>query len=597
MLPSCYCYLLSLCFALTSVASSVTSIPNGTSSADVVVTIKNGSYIGTHNSAFNQDFFLGIPYAQPPIDDLRFRVPQSLNSSWSIHTATEWPPFCVGYGRDNTGHEMSEDCLYLNIFRPCNNTSNSSSLPVAVWIHGGGLFMGGTDDRRYNLSFIIDNSVDMGKPMIGISLQYRLSGWGFLGGKEALEGGATNLGFRDQRLALHWIQENIDAFGGDPSKVTIWGESAGAQSVGAQFLAYNGRDDNLFRAGIAESGGPAVSFFPATLPGGYNSTTYQDVYDSLVSNTSCLSSLDSGSSLSCLRSLPFSDLNAALNTSADGYGPFVPIIDNDFIATYPSVQLSTGNFVRAPLLIGANTDEGTSFGINYGPNGTGVNSDEEWLDVLNSTNIASDSQTASTLSYLYPNIQGLGIPNLATWPWIIPPDSNFSSQLGSQFRRLTSYFGDTVVIAPRRATNQAWSTYSVPSYAYRFDVVVNGVPTCVGSTHFQEVAFVFNNLDGEGYAINPFGNMTADDNEKFVELSNLMSRSWVSFISDLDPNNHRIEAVNTTWPVYNATEGGGLGINMVFTVNVTQRSYIEWDSWRGEGIAFINENALEVYGL
>jgi carboxylesterase type B len=103
--------------------------------------------------------------------------------------------------------------------------------------------MGGTDDRRYNLSFIIDNSVDMGKPMIGISLQYRLSGWGFLGGKEALEGGATNLGFRDQRLALHWIQENIDAFGGDPSKVAIWGESAGAQSVGAQFLAYNGTDN------------------------------------------------------------------------------------------------------------------------------------------------------------------------------------------------------------------------------------------------------------------------------------------------------------------------------------------------------------------
>lgn len=83
--------------------------------------------------------------------------------------------------------------------------------------------MGGTNDRRYNLSFIIDNSVDMGKPMIGVSIQYRLSGWGFLGGREALEAGATNLGFQDQRLALHWIQENIDAFGGDPSKVTMWG--------------------------------------------------------------------------------------------------------------------------------------------------------------------------------------------------------------------------------------------------------------------------------------------------------------------------------------------------------------------------------------
>jgi len=134
---------------------------------------------------------------------------------------------------------MSEDCLYLNVFRPCNDTLNAS-LPVAVWIHGGGLFMGGTNDRRYNLRFIIQNSIKMAKPMIGISFQCPLLGWGFLGGKGALAGGATNLGFRDQRIALHWIQENMDAFGGDPSKVTIWGESAGAQSVGAHFLAYNG---------------------------------------------------------------------------------------------------------------------------------------------------------------------------------------------------------------------------------------------------------------------------------------------------------------------------------------------------------------------
>jgi carboxylesterase type B len=354
-----------------------------------------------------------------------------------------------------------------------------------------------------------------------------------------------------------------------------------------------GRDDNLFRAGIAESGGPSVNFFPSTLPGGYNSTAYQDVYDSLVSNTSCMSTLDSGASLSCLRSLPFSELNAALNTSADGFGPFVPIIDNDFIATYPSVQLASGNFVPVSLLIGANTDEGTSFGINYGPNSTGVNSDAEWLDTLNSTNIAPDSQTAAIISYLYPNIQGLGIPNLATFPWVIPADSDFAAAMGFQFRRLTSYFGDVVVIAPRRATNQAWSAYAVPSYSYRFDVVVNGVLTCIGSTHFQEVVFAFNNINGEGYATNPFGNMTADDEKKFVGLANLMSRSWVSFIVDGDPNNNGVDGA-ASWPVYNSTEGGGLGINMVFTVNGS--SYIEWDSFRGEGIAFINENALSVYG-
>lgn len=100
--------------------------------------------------------------------------------------------------------------------------------------------MGGTVNRRYNLSFIVENSVNIGKPIVGVSIAYRLSGWGFLQGKEALAGGATNLGYRDQRLALHWIKENILAFGGDPTKTTIWGESAGGQSVGAHLLAYNG---------------------------------------------------------------------------------------------------------------------------------------------------------------------------------------------------------------------------------------------------------------------------------------------------------------------------------------------------------------------
>lgn len=100
--------------------------------------------------------------------------------------------------------------------------------------------MGGSADRRYNLSFIVEQSVKMGTPIIGLSLNYRLSAFGFLNGKEAVDAGIANIGFRDQRLALHWVQENIAAFGGSPKKVTIWGESSGAESVTAQVLAYNG---------------------------------------------------------------------------------------------------------------------------------------------------------------------------------------------------------------------------------------------------------------------------------------------------------------------------------------------------------------------
>jgi carboxylesterase type B len=113
--------------------------------------------------------------------------------------------------------------------------------------------VGGSADRRYNLSFIVENSVKQGTPMIGVSLNYRLSVFGFLIGKEAHEAGATNIGFRDQRLALHWIKENIAAFGGSPEKVTIWGESSGAESVAAQVLAYNGEFSILNRLSKAAS--------------------------------------------------------------------------------------------------------------------------------------------------------------------------------------------------------------------------------------------------------------------------------------------------------------------------------------------------------
>lgn len=125
------------------------------------------------------------------------------------------------------------------MIRP-SGVAPDAELPVAVWIHGGGLYMGGSADRRYNLSFIVENSVALGTPMIGVSLNYRLSAFGFLHGSEALDAGVANNGFRDQRLALRWVNENIAAFGGDPAKVTIWGESSGAESVNAQVLAYNG---------------------------------------------------------------------------------------------------------------------------------------------------------------------------------------------------------------------------------------------------------------------------------------------------------------------------------------------------------------------
>jgi carboxylesterase type B len=177
-------------------------------------TVRNGTYSGVYSSQYNQDYFLGVPFAQPPTENLRFRVPQSLNSSWTgVKSSTNYSASCVGYGTDDLPYsELSEDCLYLNIVRPTGY--GSQKLPVAFWIHGGGLTQGSGIDQRYNLSFIVKKSVDIGKPVIAVSINYRLSMWGFITGEEVLDSGNANLGFRDQRLALHWVKENIAAFGG-----------------------------------------------------------------------------------------------------------------------------------------------------------------------------------------------------------------------------------------------------------------------------------------------------------------------------------------------------------------------------------------------
>lgn len=191
------------------------------------VTVRNGTYFGLHNPHYNQDYFLGIPFAQPPLDELRFQLPQPLNHSWTgLRNATEYSPECIGYGSDTwlLGNIVSEDCLTLNVIRPAGvDTDADTKLPVLLFIHGGGWYEGGSRDPRYNQSFLVERSVQMGQPIIGVSINYRLSNWGFLWGEAIAAAGLGNLGIRDQRLALHWVQENIAAFGGDPSRVTIQG--------------------------------------------------------------------------------------------------------------------------------------------------------------------------------------------------------------------------------------------------------------------------------------------------------------------------------------------------------------------------------------
>ncbi|KAJ2904767.1 hypothetical protein MKZ38_007275 [Zalerion maritima] len=581
--------------------------------------VKNGTYSGIYSPEYNQDFFLGMPYARvswlkvshlvdvapqhsrPTLAEIepnktaqRFTVAKSLDTSWDgIHEATEYPKHCIGYGEDEVGYELSEDCLYLNVIRPAG-IEDAAKLPVAVWIHGGGLYMGGSADKRYNLTFMVDESVRMETPVIGVSLNYRLSAFGFLGGSEVQDAGVTNLGFRDQRLALHWVKENIQSFGGDVDKITIFGESSGAESVSAQVFAYGGRDDGLFRGAIAQSGfgGPLYRY-----PGGLNATgAQQQLYDSLVGNTTSCATLANSTrtgSLECLRAAPLDEINYALNMT--GIGPWPPVMDGDFVSNYVSKQIEDGRFPKIPIMIGSNSDEGSAFGVS------GINSDQDITaavaaiipDDVEGTTGKSVDEIVNEILYVYPEIQSVGVPSLGTWPVVIEEGSGWAESLGMQYRRSAAIFGDLYMGYCRRNANIGWSKHGIPSYAYRFDVTISSLPGYVGATHFQEVAFVFMNFNGVGYDTNPF-NGTAQYEEQATALSRSMGSAWINFIVTQDPNGQEGFYIGDDegWPVYNASAGGGVGQDIVWSLD---GSYVEVDGLVTE--SGLSESQPEATGL
>ncbi|KAH6670497.1 carotenoid ester lipase-like protein precursor [Halenospora varia] len=545
--------------------SAVTARQDGSAPT---VKVLNGSYYGVHSSEYNQDFFLGMPFAQPPVGDLRFRQAQSLNSTWTdTRNATEYSPECIGYGSDQwvLGNRISEDCLTVNVVRPSGAGSN---LPVGVWIYGGGNTQGGNSDPRYNLSFIVQQSVSTNNPFIGVSINYRLQAWGFLFGNEIMKAGSANMGNFDQRLALHWVQENIAAFGGDPSKVTIWGESAGASGVGMQLIAYGGRDDKLFRGAIAESGGPVGSSRYLT------PDQWQPYYDNITRAVNCSSSADS---LACLRTVPTDVLSAVLNSSVTAGASFGPQIDGDFLQQSGTVQVQTGKFVKVPFLQGRNHDEGTSFATK------GINTTEQFL--ANVRSAGPDDATALTIAALYPDIPAIGIP-----PTLVgrPPPSQAS--LGAQWKRAAAYTGDLRQHGPRRLVSEMWAKYNATTYSYHFNVLTNGFGPADGSGHFTEVAFVFHNLNGDGYrnivAAPPFEGKP----ETYSQLATIMSRMWASFIATGDPNNSGASPV--LWPKYSLDNPQ----NIFFDANATGLAYIEPDYYRAEGIRYISDRFVTVYG-
>ncbi|XP_046576401.1 cholinesterase-like [Haliotis rubra] len=320
------------------------------------VDTKQGQLRGTTLAVLgkNVDVFHGIPFAKSPVGNLRFKHPLPPDS-WDpeILNATTEKPSCLqprdifSFPEDyrKTPGNLSEDCLYLNLWRPSNITQ-ASKLAVMVFIYGGGWGMGSNRLGLYNGQYLAaENDV------ILVSINYRLGplGFGYLG-PDTMPG---NMGLMDQRMALKWVSDNIANFGGDVDRVTIFGESAGAVSVGLHLLSPLSRD--LFTYGILESGSPVQNLGRHVYQDHNTARSYVRSFAALVG---CNNSTDADV-FKCLQNVESGAITPAFVEGLTRGRAHAPVVDKYFLPDDPRTLMMTGQFKRTNILQGCNKDEST----------------------------------------------------------------------------------------------------------------------------------------------------------------------------------------------------------------------------------------------
>ncbi|TFK34734.1 Alpha/Beta hydrolase protein [Crucibulum laeve] len=423
----------------TSLVSSITVSPVTLPKA----TLDSATITGV-NSDNGLTKFLGIHFVQPPTGNRRFRNPEPLPPYAGNLTATQYGPSCpqqslppvnapdiVGSEAfqiiedelTTTEKEQSEDCLTINIIRP-QNVTKSDKLPVVLWIHGGDY-----DAAAVNL---VRRSIEIGQPVIYASMNYRLNGFGFLASKEVRDAGIGNLGLKDQREAMRWVQRYINAFGGDPKKVTFL-KLTSASADGATSVSYHmlSKTHGLYRGAFMESGAP--------WPVG-SITNGQEAYDFLVSQTGCSGSHDT---LSCLRHAPYDSLKAAIDKtpSYDSYRSldlvWMPRTDGDYLREDPDQLIRSGSVVNVPMVSGCVEDEGTVFSFTA-LNITTSQQFKAWVKKYFLRDV-TDADLDKVL-YLYPADPSQGSPFGTGSAYALTP----------QYKRIAAFLGDIIFQGPRR---------------------------------------------------------------------------------------------------------------------------------------------------
>jgi len=489
-------------FVLLAMLSAVLFTPAYSAQAQSALQVKTASGVVEGKEVGTVHAFLGIPYAAPPVGELRWKPPMPPAKWEGVRKATEFGSHCMQW---NVYDDMvfpdpgpSEDCLSLNVWVPTNVAPGK--LPVMVWIYGGGFVAGAVSEARQHGEILAQQGV------IVVSMNYRLGIFGFFVhpelAKESGHNSAGNYGLLDQLAALKWVHENIAGFGGDPGNVTIFGESAGSFSVSAQMASPLAK--GLFQKAIGESGGAF----------GRSGLRFAPLAEREEKDARLASSALGVSTLAELRAVPAQKLlDAFMKPGGPGAFAFGPDVDGYFLPESAPAIFAAGKQNDVALLAGWNHDEQ---GVSQVP------ADKSAIDALKAT--AEKEFGAKAGEFL----------------------RQYQGETEAQARRSMADFAADQFIAfsTWRWLEAQVKTGKQPVYRYRFDLAFpvgpNEAPQ--GAYHSLEIEYVFGQLDSKaGVKWRP----------EDYQLSAAMQKYWANFARSGDPNGPGL----AKWPVYSPVDG------------------------------------------
>jgi len=453
--------------------------------------------------------YKGIPFAAPPVDDLRWKPPQPAAAWEGVKVCDKFGPAPMGYYSASYpafSKPPSEDCLYLNVWTPAKMTGDK--LPVMVWLYGGAFWFGEGSSPTYEGTNLAKKGV------VVVTFNYRVGPLGWLAhpllSKEDPHNSSGNYGLLDQIAALQWVQKNIVAFGGDPSRVTIFGESAGATSVIC--LMASPLTTGLFQRAIPESMAELGSWSDIR-EDKYGQPAKEKMGLQLAKDLGCDTAADP---IACMRTKDAQEVMDVGKPGADLFGPsayrYEPCVDGWIIPDLPLNIFEAGKQQNVPLLIGSNADEGRLFSNVSVADMTSYNS---------YVNLVGGDKVQEVLT-MFPGTT----------------DAEAKSSLNRVLTLLT-------FTCPAKAYAGAMSNVKSPAYFYQFSRVAPGNKT--GAFHSREIGYVFGNLSPMLSALK--AEQYFDDADR--ALSEAMMKYWTNFATKGDPNGEGL----TKWPVYDTATG------------------------------------------